>query len=744
MSCLSLFPFFLCGLLLKSAIMPVSAQTMVCDHTLPPRDFHWFEQPVEHKAVEEVGSPPTEQRPSSRWQQRFTEISEFYKPGGPLLFLVGPETPLLPSTLFCSVLPIWARELGAYVVAPEHRFFGESIPTQNSFASLTIENALEDYAAIIRYFRKRDVLEQRRRGGDHDANVIGENTLKTTSDDDEQVAAGAAEADAARVVVVGGSYGGFLAAMLRLKYPGIVEGAVASAAPIFLWDGGGMSNEALAPRWFDRLGQILKQKDPECSAQIQNTFKLLLRKLDSDENTDRAELAATLNLCQVPRQQSNYLDRFELLSYVQRAVQIVTQFNFPFKGAAKVGFAFQNVCTRFKQAASSPGELLEATNHLLDLGMNSTGTLRCFPFNGRGSPRTLSSQGGGNNKNSVEASLMLSGATDQWRKGEQVHLQGGAREGQHGVLSRALGGAATGGSSSLPSNGGGHRRHVVPRAGSELAFIPENIGNEVGCREGRVESVHPTRVQEVQVGAGVDEEDGGNKNSVEASLISPLVDRSTPRLVLAASSSSSERSTFPPNKNSAEPSTPLNFGESWYYLTCTEFIQPIAGGDEFFGGFEHDFHFVPFVSNCARRFPGTTVRPFSGTPAVTVLQAKTSNLIFSNQGFDPTAAFSLNVSSVTPIAGVSPPGDPVISLVSESAAHTADILYPQPTDKTDLVRAREAELQAIRRWVGSVGGGGDEERILGGGLGGGDAARGAGVVDAGKFLQKELTDQLVQ
>lgn len=92
-----------------------------------------------------------------------------------------------------------AAEFGAMIVAVEHRFYGQSIPTADSSTPnlkyLSTQQALADYA----YFRVQ-YAEQN--------NLTGP------------------------WVVFGGSYSGNLSGWLKMKYPWLFAGAIAASSPV--------------------------------------------------------------------------------------------------------------------------------------------------------------------------------------------------------------------------------------------------------------------------------------------------------------------------------------------------------------------------------------------------------------------------------------------------------------------------------------------------------------------------------
>lgn len=128
---------------------------------------------------------------------------EFYRPGGPIFFVQGGESPLVCAEMSSTFL--YAMEMGAMVVAIEHRFFGQSWPkhlyrdndndqTVSALSSLTLENVLLDSVELIKHVKS---------------------TVPGAQD--------------SKVIAFGSSYSATLAALLRIHFSDIFFAAFASS-----------------------------------------------------------------------------------------------------------------------------------------------------------------------------------------------------------------------------------------------------------------------------------------------------------------------------------------------------------------------------------------------------------------------------------------------------------------------------------------------------------------------------------
>jgi lysosomal Pro-X carboxypeptidase len=120
---------------------------------------------------------------------------------GPILFYTGNESPIDEYVNNTGLMWSLAPKLGALLVFAEHRYEGESYPDvvgmPNCLSHCTSAEALADYASVV--------------------TMVKDDLNATTSP----------------TIAFGGSYGGMLSAWLRMKYPNIVDGAIAASAPIW-------------------------------------------------------------------------------------------------------------------------------------------------------------------------------------------------------------------------------------------------------------------------------------------------------------------------------------------------------------------------------------------------------------------------------------------------------------------------------------------------------------------------------
>ncbi|KAL6081664.1 hypothetical protein STEG23_005571, partial [Scotinomys teguina] len=143
------------------------------------------------------------------FKQRYLIADKYWKTyDGVILFYTGNEGDITWFSNHTGFMWDVAEKLKALLVFAEYRYYGESLPfggesykDSKHLNFLTSEQALADFAELIRHLKRT---------------VPG--------------------ADSQPVIAVGGSYGGVLAAWFRMKYPHLVIGALAASAPIWQFE----------------------------------------------------------------------------------------------------------------------------------------------------------------------------------------------------------------------------------------------------------------------------------------------------------------------------------------------------------------------------------------------------------------------------------------------------------------------------------------------------------------------------
>ena len=160
-------------------------------------------------------------------QQYFVDDAAWKGPMSPtamITFIPGGEA-AMGGMYNYDVLRKLATSRGGLALTMEHRFYGQSLPfgnhshdrSRDKLGLLSIEQAMADYANLISAIRAEYKCEF------------------------------------CPVVAGGGSYSGKLAAYMRLKYPTIVDMALAASAPVFLDSPGNLSCLISRTICFERL-----------------------------------------------------------------------------------------------------------------------------------------------------------------------------------------------------------------------------------------------------------------------------------------------------------------------------------------------------------------------------------------------------------------------------------------------------------------------------------------------------------
>lgn len=258
------------------------------------------------------------------FQQRYLINNTFWdKKRGAIYFYAGNEGPIDWFAQNTGYLWHLARKDNALVVFAEHRFYGESMPDEDKLGLLTAEQALADFAVLL-------------------------TSLKLNL-----------SATANPVIAWGGSYGGMLAAWMRLQYPHIIAGAVASSAPI-LWF------EDLTPvDSFERIvTDNFRAASKSCVSAIKESWGEIDRVAVSDGGLQT--LAATFGVC-------NLTSPDEIKNWLAGAFANIAMVNYPYPTNFLAPLPANPISALCKAIDKTSGPLLQKIRAGADVFYNFSG-----------------------------------------------------------------------------------------------------------------------------------------------------------------------------------------------------------------------------------------------------------------------------------------------------------------------------------------------------------------------------------
>lgn len=202
-----------------------------------------------------------------RWSQRYyTWGKEFKGPGHPIFLIIGGEGNIEPKTglHYPFITHHLAKDFGAYVVEPEHRFYGESQPVR----------VTPDDDPREKLFTSKQALQDAMRLTQHYQNHLGCSLNRTSP-------------SYCPVITVGGSYPGWLSAMARLLFPEVVDMAYAASAPMTFY-----SQQVDSGAYYEHISAVAEKSLPGCAANVKKALHIVdavCRKLSVDDIDNMAQ-----------------------------------------------------------------------------------------------------------------------------------------------------------------------------------------------------------------------------------------------------------------------------------------------------------------------------------------------------------------------------------------------------------------------------------------------------------------------
>eukprot|EP00698_Gefionella_okellyi_P018996 TRINITY_DN5767_c0_g1_i1.p1 TRINITY_DN5767_c0_g1~~TRINITY_DN5767_c0_g1_i1.p1 ORF type:complete len:454 (-),score=100.88 TRINITY_DN5767_c0_g1_i1:23-1384(-) len=241
------------------------------------------------------------------WTQRYSVISDYYKPGNPVFIFLAGEAPMEFFTFQEVAAVEWAQQFGALYISLEHRFYGGSNPlpdlSSDNLRYLSSKQALADAAFFIKTFKS--------------VNVTGP------------------------WVVFGCSYSGALSSWFRLLYPDLVVASVAPSGPVEA-----KLNFTEYFAWFQQIAPA------DCVTTVRVTAGRILQLLQT--SSGRGQLQTIFNTCE-PIDADPYNFLLNVLGAVGASDQFENPPDWPLNSTCESLMNAADPLTAWGALASPPG-----------------------------------------------------------------------------------------------------------------------------------------------------------------------------------------------------------------------------------------------------------------------------------------------------------------------------------------------------------------------------------------------------
>ena len=299
---------------------------------IPPPTELWFTQTLDHYNPQDLRT----------FQQKYLVYNGSWdkKNNGPIFHYAGNEANIETFWYNTGFIFDIADQFGALIVFTEHRYYGASLPFGNDsftvpkLAYYSIEQVTQDYANFMTQFK---------------------NTIYNTPQ--------------SKVVTFGGSYGGILAASLRIHHPEIFDAALAASAPIPM-----ALNAANSTFFFQTVTNDYYNVNPQCPDIVRQGYSKLLDLSSNSNNFDT--ITSTFKLCNKIK---NVSDITHLIYWSRNGLLVLAQFDYPYATdfiGSLPAYPVNKACNMLLENKDDPLlALAEASGYLYNASTNFT--LQC-------------------------------------------------------------------------------------------------------------------------------------------------------------------------------------------------------------------------------------------------------------------------------------------------------------------------------------------------------------------------------